>query len=103
MKDQKPKFPKTVKICGHTYTVLLDKTRADGTGSPSDKVIVVGTANPREAREIFIHEVIESILFERGHRYASYSEGNDGLRFVMDHHEFENICKDVLAAFPHII
>lgn len=97
------KLPKTVKICGHTYTVKQDKTISGGHGIPAEKTITIGTACPQESREIFIHEVMEAILYERGHRYTCYAEGNDGLRFVMDHHEFENICKDILAAFPSII
>lgn len=92
------KFPSKVLISGVTYTVSLDKTRGDGECDLSSKHITIGIVCPSEAREIFFHEVFEATLHERGHRYMRYEQGNDGLRFVMDHHDFENVCKDLIVA-----
>lgn len=92
------KLPKKINICGKPYTVRLDPNRADGEGDLIKKIITVGGASKGDIPEIFLHEVLEAILFERGHRYASYAEGNDGLRFVMSHHDFENVVKDLSGA-----
>ena len=88
MKPHKFVFPKSVVIAGKKYSIVLDPKRMDGEGDINTKRITVGTAIPGDSVEIFLHEVLEVILYERGHRYASYAEGNDGLRFVMTHHDF---------------
>lgn len=97
------KLPKFVNICGHKVPVLTDPDRGDGEYDMTSKIITIGTASPASVPEIFLHEVLEAILHERGHRFSLYTEGNDQLRFVLTHLEFENVCKDILAAFPKII
>lgn len=92
------KIPKHIIISGKKYTVVLDPKRADGEGDLVKKQITVGTAIKGDAVEIFLHEVLEAILYERGHRYTCYAEGNDGIRFVLSHHEFENAVKDLAQA-----
>ena len=97
------KLPKHIQICGLKVPVLQDPLRSDGEYDMDKRVITVGTQSPALAPEIFLHEVLEAILHERGLRFSLYTEGNDQLRFVFDHHEYENLVKDIIAAFPNLI
>lgn len=97
------KLPKFVQICSIKVQVIQDPTRVDGEYDCHEKIMTIGTSSPAQVPEIFAHEILEAILYERGHRFSLYSEGNDQLRFVLDHHEFENFVKDVLVAFPNLI
>ena len=97
------KIPKFIQICGLKVSVRQDPKRFDGEYDLKTKVMTIGTGSLAQIPEIFLHEVIEAILYERGHRFCLYDEGNDQLRFVLDHHEFENVVKDISAAFPNII
>ena len=45
--------------------------------------------------ETLLHEIGEFILHTHGHRYSRYVDGNDGLRFVMDHQGYENFIKEL--------
>lgn len=92
------KLPSQVDICGLKYKVVLDPTSSDGEGDIKNQTITVGTKNPARVREIFLHEVFELILHERGLHYSRYVDGNDGIRIVMDHHDFENAMKDLATA-----
>jgi hypothetical protein len=92
------KLPSHVDIGGLKYKVILDPTSSDGEGAIKEQTITVGTKNPARVPEIFLHEVLELILTERGLHYSRYMDGNDGIRIVMDHHDFENAMKDLALA-----
>ena len=96
-------LPKHIQICSLKVLILQDPRRVDGEYDCNKKVITIGTGSPAQVPEIFLHEVLEAILYERGHRFTLYAEGNDQLRFVMDHKEFENVVKDICAAFPNLV
>lgn len=91
-------LPKTVNICGSDCKVELDKNSSGGEYRFHDGRIKIGTQKPKSVVEIFLHEVIEGILHERGHRYTKYEDINDGIVFTFNHNEFENWVKDLSAA-----
>lgn len=95
-------LPKKLSICGKDVTIAYDPRRSDGEYGLGTRHMVIGTANKADILETLLHECLEAILFERGHRYIHYTEGNDGIRFVMDHHEFENVVKDVVQLFKQL-
>ncbi len=93
-----PRFPKTVNICGKTYSVKTDKSRWGGRVQTGSQQIVVGTSRDQSAQRIFttyIHEVIEAVTLERKLRYES---SDDEIMFVMTHKQFDNSVKDVATA-----
>ena len=97
------KLPKSVIITGKRYRVVLDPQRDDGEFDMEKMAITIGTQNPADVLENFLHEVWEGILLSRGNRYSVYVEGNDKLRFVQDHAELENAIKDLALAIEGII
>ncbi len=97
------KLPKHIQICGLKVQIVQAPNRVDGEYNCNTKVMTIGTGSPAQVPEIFMHEVLEAILYERGQRFSLYTEGNDQLRFVLTHHEFENFVKDVIIAFPNIL
>ncbi len=67
------RLPKTVQICGMTYSVSTNKTSFGGGGDTSDLSLWIGTANknPEKVFEIYLHEIMEIVACERGDRYGS--------------------------------
>ena len=97
------KLPKTVRICGMTYSVKMDNTSYDGTGSTAKPHIIVGTKSKNSERywEIFLHEIMEVAACERNYRYGSGL--SDGSIFVMTHKEFDNFSCDVATAIMPMV
>lgn len=92
------RLPKTVTICGKTYTVGQNNRMFDSSGTTITQKITVGTQSKKAERrfENYIHEVMELIACERSVRYGS---GVSELSiFVMSHKEFDNYCVDVATA-----
>lgn len=94
--------PKQLVICGKPRKITYNTKREDGECDLATGSIIVGTANKSELLEILIHEVCEFILHIQGHRYQRYDEGNDGLRFVMDHHQYENFITELSAVLDQL-
>jgi len=90
-------FPARLDICGVTYAVKLSPKLGGGETDVKEKIIVVGTKNKKEVLNILFHEIGEAIGHERGVRYTRYEEGNDGVRFLLTHHEYENVIADIIA------
>jgi hypothetical protein len=90
-------LPTKLDICGVTYEVKFSPKMAGGETDIVDKVITIGTKNKKEILNILFHEIGEAIGHERGVRYTRYEEGNDGVRFLLTHHEYENIIADIVA------
>lgn len=92
------RLPKTVQICGKTYTVKTNNKSYDGGGSTTHLNLTVGTKSKNSERsfEIFCHEIMEITACERGYRYGGGS--SDGATFVMSHKEFDTFSADVAAA-----
>jgi len=84
------------------YEIKYDPKMAGGITDLSNKVITVGTANKKDIRNITYHEAVESIMHERGLRYTRYEEGNDGVRFILSHTEFENLIADLLVVIDEL-
>lgn len=93
------KIPKKLNICGLTFDVDL---RKDLMGSSFDCVkqkITLGAKDltKEELLDDFVHEVIEVILVERGHRYSSYLDFQDteGTLFIFSHKDYGNVARDI--------
>ena len=96
------KLPKKLTICGKTFAVKYDKTRADGSCDLASMVMTIGTAIPADVMETIIHESLESIMVLRGNHYRVYQEGNDKILMAMDHSAFENVVKDLVPVIQSI-
>lgn len=93
----KRKKPNELIIFGKRRKITYDSTSEGGSCELATGNITVGTANPREWFAILVHEIQEFILHHLGHRYSRYVDGNDGLRFVMTHHDFEVYSEELAA------
>lgn len=93
----KRKKPTELIICGKKRKITYDPSEAGGSCDLATGNITVGIANPGEGFGILLHEIAEFILHTHGLRYSRYTEGNDGLRFVMSHHEFERFAEELAA------
>lgn len=90
-------MPHIILIAGIQYTIQCDPRAAGGETDLSKKTITVGTKNKKDMFNILLHEIGEALMHERGLRYTRYEEGNDGVRFIMTHHEYENLIGDIIA------
>lgn len=90
-------MPQIILIAGIQYTIAYVPKAAGGETDLSNKTITIGTRNKKDMFNILLHEIGEALLHERGLRYTRYEEGNDGVRFIMTHHEYENLIGDIIA------
>ena len=97
------KFPKTLVICGKTCDVYYSDEQGGGETDLNTGAITVGTGTPNETLEVLIHEAQEYILHQQGHRFTRYEGGNDGIRFVLSHHDFENFVKEFTFVLEQIM
>jgi len=98
------KLPKTVIISGYKWNVIQESKACGGSFNNNEKSIYIGSKIDNEKVEIFLHEIIEAILSERGKRYCIYGNGiNDRVLFSFYHYEFENIIKDIMCAIKDIL
>lgn len=100
------KPPRTVSICGRKFRVVTTKA-IPGNAGMFDLLANTIHLAPNARRywpEILTHEIIEAILTDRGHRFLRFAErdGNNGIRFVLDHDDFDNVCKDITAALKGV-
>ena len=84
-------------LVGVDALVRFNPKLAGGETDITNKVVTIGTKNKKEILNILFHEIGEAIGHERGVRYTRYEEGNDGVRFLLTHHEYENIIADIVA------
>ena len=99
------KLPKKVIIGGQEWLIKQNKSKGGGHFSGSKKTITIGTKYKGDAIITFLHEVIETILSERNHRYTIYG-GLDGLEnflFSFNHEEFRNIIMDIALALKDVL
>ena len=97
------KLPKKVIIASKEYVVKVDPNSIEGNFTGETNTITVGTRYPHLIEELFIHEVTEAILNERGHRYTAYIEPCGRALFIFNHAEFENIVRDLVLALKDVI
>lgn len=96
-------LPKTILLCGKTYTIVKDKHNFDSGGTTIDQKITVGVESKKAERhfENLVHEIMEIIACERSVRYGhGVSERSI---FFMTHKEFDNFSVDVAAALMPMI
>jgi hypothetical protein len=87
-----------ISICGEDWELIFDDNKRGGCFNSSKKRIVVGNKNIQEKKTIFLHEIIEAVITNRGHRWIQYDDTNDSLLINMNHHEFENVVQDISYA-----
>ena len=97
------KLPKTVNICGKTYTVTKDKKLFGGSATTGPQEIIVGTKHGKRERifENIVHEVMESVACERDFRFSRGD--SEGSVFVMTHKEFDCFVADVSTALRPMV
>jgi len=91
------KKPKKVVIAGREWSVVWDKTVEGACFDGNSAMIVIGRDGKGSEMELYLHEVLEALLHERGHRYHYYCSdgGNEKRIFSFNHAEFVNIVKDL--------
>ena len=89
---------KQVSICGFSYLIVYDAGHSSSCGDTGKQMIGVGTVTKNE--EIIFanlfHEISETIMMVLGFRYGDRNQGEDRIKFVMDHKEFSRFT-DALA------
>ncbi len=90
------KIPKTIKISGYNFKVIVENNNTkDGGGSFSWSKKEIRINDRWDDKEItFFHEVIEAILVENLVRYYG-NEGATEYKFMFNHTEFCKIVKDI--------
>ncbi len=97
------RLPKTVNICGKTYTVHGNKKEWGGCCCTGSQTIGIGTAKNQSSHRKFtnlIHEVLEAIALERRLRYEASDEESV---FVMTHKQFDDYARDVATALKPMV
>jgi len=97
------KLPKQLLVCGKTCDVTYSTEQGGGVTDLSTGAITIGAGIQSEILEVLLHEVSEFILYSQGHRFTRYEEGNDGIRFVMSHHDFENYIREFTFVIDQIM
>jgi len=101
MSNKPIRFPRTVIIGGRLWHVNTDSETNGSSSHCRQQKIIIGTRYGREdAYENFLHEIIETVLVERMHRYNKpYTVADNGSYvFVFNHAEFEEAIKDIYLA-----
>jgi hypothetical protein len=96
------KLPKKISICGVDYDVVQDKKINGGKFDCGTYKIKIGIRYPKDVPNIFLHEIIEAIITERGQRWRMWSDTNEKLLFSFNHAEFVNIVMDIAAALKGV-
>lgn len=99
--NQERKREKMMKIpiSGGQWEVKTKSDLYGGAFTSGTQEIVVGIGVPKMVPTIFLHEILEAILTERGHRFTTNpEEGNGGMLFSFNHREFDNVTRDLALA-----
>ena len=97
------KIPKTVIISSKEWKIRQYKSKADGWFDFAIHEMGIGTKYKSEVLKILLHEILETIIAARLHRYKIYDEGNEKLLFSFDHADFDLIIQDLAMALKDII
>jgi len=94
---------KTIPIGGVEWEVKT--TNAYGGGfDNSIPGITIGTEVKKMIPVIFLHEVLEAIITERGCRYKLNPDGGNGdIMFIFNHKEYDNITRDLALALDGLL
>ena len=98
------KIPRSVILCGKPCKIIQESDHNGGEFSCAEMTIKIGTADPDQIEENFVHEVSEAILAIRDYRYITEKlEPDSGdYRFFMDHKEFQLFARDFAIAMRGI-
>ena len=92
-------LPKTIQICGKTFSISTEKDCDGGEFYLGAQKILCKAKHPERADEILLHEIAEAILCEYRRRYNKVSgEDNNGYLFVLTHDEFEQFIFELYGA-----
>ena len=97
------KLPKTVQICGKTYSIVKNPKNENSSGRTFKQKMEIGTKEQSVERQFegFVHEVAELVCCENNYRYG---DGNSECSiFVMNHKEFERFIGDVATAIRPMV
>lgn len=99
------KLPKKVIICGKEVKVETDKKCVGGRWASATNLISIGTRNPNEVADTFLHEVIEVVFVESGLRFerSRHTPENGEFVFVMTHQEFEIAVGQIAYALKDVL
>ena len=102
LKKNLKRYPEKINIGGKDWKITYHNKSLNS--SFVNYHIKIGIKQPEELLENLLHEILEAILVERGHRYSLYNAyfGNDGLLFSFNHNDFENIVKDLVSCLTDI-
>jgi hypothetical protein len=98
------RLPKTVNVCGKTVSVQANREHDGGSFDDESYIMEIGTKDPSEVAENFLHEVGEAIMVIRDFRYAKEREEleNDDYRFLLNHTEWQLFAKDLAIALKGV-
>lgn len=97
------KIPKKIFICGAEWRIIQTNKKIGGFFRSKDKFIKVNVGS-KYINEIFLHEILEAIMANRGLRYDKYGlELQEDFKFVFSHAEFEQMVRDVAMALKDML
>lgn len=80
------KIPKTIKLFGFNWKIIINKKVEGGSLVWQTKTITLGNKYG-EAESVFFHEILEAILMQNLHRYYT-NEDTSEFQFIFNHSEF---------------
>ena len=97
-------LPKTIQIVGLEWTIKTCEVESLGKLRCLDRVIEIDNRCDLDRQwQIFIHEVQEVIMIERGFCFESYPDGDISRHFHMTHSEFRSMGKDFADAIKQLL
>lgn len=89
-------LPSSVSICGKTFNVTRNKKGPGGTFNGWSQKIEWNAEHQDGASDTLLHEISETIICERRHRYHRSANNEQGdLLIVMTHNDFEQFIHDL--------
>ena len=86
------KIPKTIKLLGYDFKVIVKKNLEGGKFSWSKREIEIGDKF-LEKEEALLHELFEAIMVKRLNRYYT-NEGGAEFIFIFNHTQFCRLMND---------
>jgi hypothetical protein len=97
------RLPKKVFITGRMWNIKRSSVSSGAEFNSNEAEITIGKCGKDQDFEMLLHEVLEAIIQDRGHRYHLYCDGqNEKLMFIMNHAQFNNVVQDLTAALRPI-
>ena len=93
---------KNVTIMGKKCHITYSSQVGGGSAEIASGNIIIGTASKTDVQETLLHECSELILCWMGLRYDRYEDGNDGVRFILSHREFERFVQELSAVLEQM-